>query len=585
MGVGKRLLGGLIAGVLLVMLGGAASALAASSSPLTIATGTHPEDLSVAVDQSGDAVAAWADKSVPGAEVVRWCVVALGGGACSGSGSFTPAGGAPGFTYINGTDVLDEGTTLVILADVEAGTTENESVQEWTSTNGGQSFSAANGGKAVASGNPGGITRMMNAVTLPGGGNIGVGFHTPSEAPTFHSFSLASPTLCGRETTPKTNCADHYATLAAESGVDEVSNDPGNYAANDDGVLGVFRTNYSSGSLACTGGSPFGMAFVFGDGLQSPSNNYNVDPGKADTAWRRGVTLADCGVDYIAVGGGPSGFGVLEDNQITGQTQYHHYDGITNTFDTVPTIVSSAGEQQPSVSQDGAGGVYATYLSGGIGGPVSLSYSYDGGTSWTGPGTLSADPLGAISGLTSAVDYSGHGWASWIENGSVYAQPFTAADAVPPTPTPTPPPPPPAATTAPTKPATAQKAGGQKGPTVTIAAQATSNGETLTFGAGCATVPCTLQATATASETAAAASSTKTHKPKGLTLGKGRFRITKKGTQHLTLKLSPLGRRYFKGKRGKLKVTLAVTQKVGSRSAVTTRALSVDVVRRKRSAR
>ena len=198
-------------------------------------------------------------------------------------------------------------------------------------------------------------------------------------------------------------------------------------------MLGVFRTNYSSGSLACTGGSPFGMAFVFGDGLQSPSNNYNVGPGKANTAWRKGVTLADCGVDYIAVGGGPSGFGVLEDNQITGQTLYHHYDGITNTFDTVPAIVSGAGEQQPAVSQDGAGGVYATYLSGGIGGPVSLSYSADGGTGWTGPGTLSADPLGAISGLTSAVDYSGHGWASWIEDGSVYS-----SRSPPPTPCPRP---------------------------------------------------------------------------------------------------------------------------------------------------
>jgi hypothetical protein len=672
--VGKRLLGGLVAVIFLLLLGGPASALAAGGSPLTIATGTHPEDLSVTVTTGGAAIAVWADKSDPTSNVVRWCVLTPGTGSCGGGGILTLAGGPAPQISVNGTQVLDEGSALVILADVEVAKTEFESIQEWQSTNGGQTFTAVNGGKAVASGNPAADTRGINAVTLPGSTSIGVGFHTPSVAPTFHAFSVADPTTCGRATG---KCPDGFATLAPESGVDEVSNDPASFAANDDGVLGAFRTNYSTGSLACTDGSPFGMAYVFGDGLQSPANNYNVSPGAAAGAWRKGVTLADCGVDYIAAGGGPSGFGVLEDNQLTGQTQYHRFDGITDTFDTTPVVVSGTGEQQPAVSQDGAGAVYATYLSGGIGGPVSLSYSSDGGATWAGPGTLAADPLGAIAGLTSAVNASGQGWASWTENGSVYLQPFTAADAG----TPAPPSPvvtPPASTPAPTTLTTAQKAGGQSGASVTVAAgttgetdqativganaahatgtvsyglystatctaaskvgastvsvsgatvpssspvatalapgkyyweviyggdfanhgsisacgnevltvtspntisgAATTDGQTLTFGAACAVVPCTLQATATAPETAASASAAKPHKAKAITLGKGKFRITKKGTRSLTLKLSARGRRYFAGKHGKVKVSLSVSQKVGPHSVVTQRALSVKVL-------
>ncbi|HEY0279147.1 MAG TPA: hypothetical protein VGC32_12850 [Solirubrobacterales bacterium] len=98
-------------------------------------------------------------------------------------------------------------------------------------------------------------------------------------------------------------------------------------------------------------------------------------------------------------------------------------------------------------------------------------------------------------------------------------------------------------------------------------------------------MPCTLRATVKASETAATASSANGPKAKGVTLGKGKFRIAKKGTQQLTIKLSTVGRRYLKGKSGRLKATLAVTQKVGGDSVVTKRPVSVKVLPRGRSAR
>jgi hypothetical protein len=675
----RRLLAGFVVVVALGLVG-PAGALAVSGSPVAIGTGSSLTGESVAVDANGNAIIAWADQSAPTANVVRWCVLAPGATGCSAGGSLKPGGPPSPQFSVFGTQVLVEGSKLVILADVQVGNVEYESVQQWQSTDGGRTFTATNGGGAIATGNTSPDTRMAGAVTLPGGENVGVGFVTPVAEPSFHAYRLAGATLCGRGS-PQ-NCAGGVATLGKESNPDVVGNPPADFAADGDGVLGVFRTNASSGNLGCAGATPFGMAYVFGTGLQSNSNSYNLSPGVPSTAWRVPVTKADCDVDYIAVGGGPSGFGVLEDNQVTGQTQYHRFDTATAGFDTAPNIVSSVGEQQPSVSQDGAGGVYATYLSHGIGGPISLSYSADGGTTWAGPATLSADPLAAVAGLDSSVDAGGQGWAVWSENGSVFAQPFVAADAgstSPPSVGTAPIPAPGTPAIAPTTLKTSQKGGGQSGASITvpagtsgetdqaaiaganaahatgtvayrlysaptcasasqvaadvvttagavapasqpvsvtlapgryywqatylgdtsnaasasscggevltiadpneIAPAATSDGKTLTFGVACAAVPCSIDATATTAEAGAMARSTGTHKPKPVKLGTGKFKIKKKGTRKLTLKLSAQGRRYFKGKR-KAKVSLAVTEKVKGHTIVTRRAVSVKLLRR-----
>jgi hypothetical protein len=676
--VGKRLLVGLVVAVALV-LSAPIGALAAST-PVPVGTGTYVTGLSVAVEANGTAVASWADQSAPTANVVKWCVLPAGAAACSAGGTLKPAGNPSPQESVYGTQVLVEGSTVVILANVAGGGTEYESVQQWQSTDGGQTFKATNAGGSIASGNTSADTRMTNAVTLPGSLGVGVGFVSPNYQPTFHAFPLANATLCGRATG---KCASGFATLGSETSGDKVSNPPASFAAGADEVLGVFRTNAAAGSFGCSGASPFGMAYVFGIGLQSNSNNYNLSPGVPRTAWSTAVTKADCGVDYLAVGGGPSGFGVLEDNQVTRQTQYHRFDNATASFDTAPNIVSTTGEQQPSVSQDGAGGVYATYLSGGIGGPVSLSYSADGGTTWAGPATLAADPLGSISGLTSSVAAGGQGWAVWSENGSVFAQPFVAADAgaanppsVGPTPTPAPPSTPPAM--APTTLSTSQKAGAQSGASITVPAGttgitdqatiaganaahatgtvayrlyssptctgseiaasvvsangplapasqpvstalapgryywqatylgdaangasasacgsavltvaspneigsgATIDGQQVTVSVSCAQFPCTVEANLTTPENGATASAAKTHKPKPITLAKGKFKIKKKGARPLTLKLSAKGRSYFKGK-SKAKATLAVTQKIKGHSFVTRKTVTVKRSRR-----
>ncbi len=190
-------------------------------------------------------------------------------------------------------------------------------------------------------------------------------------------------------------------------------------------MLAIFETDFSNGPLACTPG--FGTAYAYGSGDQGAGNSYDVSPGSPGSAWKVPVSQADCNVEYPAVGGGPSGFGVLEENTTTHDIVYHPFDQATDNFATPEaTIAASQGELDPSVSQDGSGGVYATFLLGGGGGPISLAYSSDGGKVWAGPATLDPDTDGGASGLTSSVGVSGQGWAAWTDNGSVFAQQFKA---------------------------------------------------------------------------------------------------------------------------------------------------------------
>ena len=120
--------------------------------------------------------------------------------------------------------------------------------------------------------------------------------------------------------------------------------------------------------------------------------------------------------------------------------------------------MASKGELYPSLSQDGFGGIYATYLRGGSGGPLTLSYSANGGSDWSGA-TINSNKDGGAAYLTSSINPVGQGWAAWLDNGAVIAEPFGEVDAI--------------------KPAF-------------LKASAKSNGKTVTLRGGCSIVPCSL---------------------------------------------------------------------------------------------
>jgi hypothetical protein len=461
---GACLVGGLALSVVLAF----ATNAFASGTPVNVGTPYEVDGLAVATDNAGDAVLVWAnDKDLPPitTDIVQYCVLPVGATGCTHSGNLIPADNA---SHVDHVQVLDEGSTIVVLADVygASGThsEEYEPEQEWQSTDGGATFSIVDGGKSVTTGVLSADTQPLSAVTLPGTDVLGYGWDTAgSSPPTFNAFPLTSPPQCSVK-----ECTAGFASLEPNTNPDQIGNRGGQFAAQGGatpGVFGIFETEFSNGPLGCPGPgtASFGTAYVYGTGNQSSTNNYNVSPGTANSAWRVAISQADCDVEYPAAAGGPSGFGVLEDNLAANQAVYHRFDQSTDKFDTPLATVAPEFEEQPSVSQDGAGGIYATYLSG-FGGAIRLAYSGDGGNTWS-ANTLNPDSDGGADHLTSNVNAAGQGWATWTDNGSVYAQSFQASDAISPVISP------PAPTTAAaTTLATTQTSGTATGASLTIPA-------------------------------------------------------------------------------------------------------------------
>jgi hypothetical protein len=446
----------LLAGASTLVFAGAAIAAGA---PVNVGTPFASGPPSVAVDAAGNAIVAWANtKDLPPVtvDIVQYCLLPVTGTACIHSGNLTPAGGA---SHIDSVQTLVHGSTIVILADVfGAASASFEPVQEWQSTDDGATFTQLNGGQSVTNGNQGADTVPLNSVVMPGGNGLGFGWETAgSSPPTFNAFPLTSPPVCSEA---PSGCAAGFAKLEPATNPDTVGNGGGQVATqggNSPGVLGIYSTDNTNGPFGCSNAQtvPFGTAFAFGTGSQlAGSNDYNISPGTPGSAWRTALAQGDCNVEFYAVAGGPSGFGVLEDDDLTGTTVYHAFDAATQRFDTPMVTVSPKGEQEAAISQDDAGGIYATFLSTGAGGPVVFAYSYNGGTTWSGPSTLDANSGQGINHLTSMVSGSRQGWAAWLDNGSVFAQSFTAADSVPPP--------------APVTIATSQTAGATVGSSITV---------------------------------------------------------------------------------------------------------------------
>jgi hypothetical protein len=420
----------------------AVNALAVTGTPINIGTPYESGPPSVAVDSSGTAYIAWAnekDLAPVTTNIVQYCVLPAGASGCSHTGNLAPADNG---AYIDGIHVLVDGSTIVILADVygtsggSAGDYEPE--QEWQSTDGGATFSIVNSGLSVTDGILSADTGPLSAVLVPGTNELGFGWNTAGGPPTFNAFPLTSAPECSTQqcdgTPIKSGGPYPFAELEPNTNPDTISNAGGQFASQlgtDPGVLGIFNTDFSNGPFACAPG--FGTAYAYGSGAQSSTNNYNISPGTANSAWKVAAAQADCNVDEPAVAGGPSGFGVLDNDTAHNNIVYHRFDQTNENFDTPDvTIAANQGEQSPAVSQDGSGGVYATFLLGGGGGPISLAYSYNGGTSWIGPAALNPNTDGGANKVTSSVGASGQGWAAWVDNGSVYAQQFVATDAIPP---------------------------------------------------------------------------------------------------------------------------------------------------------
>ena len=111
-----------------------------------------------------------------------------------------------------------------------------------------------------------------------------------------------------------------------------------------------------------------------------------------------------------AVSGGSGGLGVLQDDDDTATAVYQPFDQASMKFDTPSHTVADTYVDAGSLSQDGAGGIFATYTLGGPAGPIALSYSADAGAASVGPKTLDANGDKGADWLTSSVGATGRGW-------------------------------------------------------------------------------------------------------------------------------------------------------------------------------
>ena len=451
--VRRALLAGAIASLLAcVMLVASGDAFALSGTPMKVGEPFTNEQPAVAVDATGTADIVWANTRLA-KNTVEYCVLPIGASGCSHSGALTPAGGSE--PHIDRVQVLAVGGTIVVLADVYGVSEEHAPEQEWQSTDGGATFAVVNSGKSVADGTLSADATPLNSVVVPGTGALGYGWDEISltsgfgDTPTFDEFPLNSPSTCtpasGTDYPPNCPANEFFAALEPEElAVDQIGNANGAIASrlvSDPGVLGVFETDFNNPPLCA---HQFGMAYAYGSGDQSATNSYDISPGKTHSAWKVSVSQGDCNVSNPAAGGGASGLGVVENDLADGFTVYHAFDQEHEDFDTPMVPIASQQERDASVSQDGTGVIYTTYL--GPDGSIRLAASTTGGVSWTGPATLYPDPSGEAANVTSSVSVSGQGWVVWTQSGEVLAQPFDEADAVPPAPSPphesTPPPPP-----------------------------------------------------------------------------------------------------------------------------------------------
>ena len=516
---------------------------------------------SIAVNSSGNALIAWDDdKDLGGSDnFVQYCVIAVGATGCAASGNLVLADEAK---FIDGVQAIVDGGTFVILADVFGAqgveSSHYEPEQEWQSTDGGATFSLVNGGKSVTSANLSADTGPLNAVIVPGTGVLGFGWETAAGPPTFNAFPLVSPSECSNGSP----CS--FATLEPNTNPDVLTNGGGTLAAEagaTPGVLGVYSTLFNDGGpFACPSNTPDGMAFAYGAGNQGATDSYNISPGSANSAWRAPATQGECGVEYFTVAGGASGFGILGDDEGTHTTFYQRFDPTNVTFaDTPKVTVSSQGELNPSLSQDGAGGIYATYMNDGSGGPIVLSYSSDGGASWRGPGVLHA--FDGLDHPKSAVNGAGQGWVTWTNGGSVFAQPFVAADAVSPVSSPP---------------------EGTQGGQVKLGGGGSSNGKTITITVTCESPPCTF--TITITETSAQQSSisrTERKKARPKSLAHGKVTVHKHGTQKVTLGLTKAGKKFMAAHHGTVKLLAAVSQTIAGHERHLTKTIKVKISKHK----
>lgn len=572
--------------IIAVGLGAAAPAAAsAASAPFQIGTfpelSTNIELTSVDVDAAGTAYVAWPDLNK---NVVDYCVLPDGASACAESGALSPVlepGANPQsqpsvpslapFGHV--VEVMVNGGTVSIIAGTTGPADEAtpgtggwlQETEMWQAPDGTGNFTLVNNGNSVAYPQP----RVQNpepgysnyvepsyfndGVVVPGSGELGEFDFSPDGPPSFEAFPQTNPPACSELSHPP--CA--FATLEPSSNPDPVSNysylvdrQIASESGPNPGILGIDLTFDATGPFSCTppglgpNGTHLSDVYVYGSGLQSATNDYNISAGQPNSAWKVAATQIpdECPAGVSAIAGGPSGFGLFEAASSSGTSvlRYRPFDSASASFDKpAVTVDPYTSASTIGLSQDGAGNIYATGFvqqqgagspnaAAASGAPLALFYSGDGGKTWQGPGPLESTVQPGFQRSESAVGSDGKGWMVITAAGSVYALEFSAADA-----------------------ASSFSAGVSAPPPVT-------NGS-VTVPLSCYAVPCTVTTTLSG----AVARAARFGLAASAVLGTGSVQITQHGVQNVKIRLSAAGAAALEASGGKLPVSLNESTALG----------------------
>ena len=424
--VRRSLIGCIAAGAMVLAFAASAEAV---SSPFTIGANTSglPSQPAVAVDSTGAAYIVWDDQIATGSQptdtVLNFCKVLTAAPHCSPVELQVPNPSQARF--FDPPSVLVSGTTVRVFEDVDGAANGQDGVDEWLSTDGGATFtqfpfSLSNTEVGDTEG-----TGPMPVIPLFGD-NVGFGYVSAIQNPMFQANSLTAPQNYSAATKP----TPPSASLNPSPNSYVVGNLGGEFASQlvgTTGILGVFQ-------LLETGPCPSseGLAYSYATLSAATTNGaLNTTTGQPGSPWSP-LGEVTCNAEYPAVTSGRDGLGVLATNDADLSAEKVQFRRFTppSTWGAPVTVANNAG-LEPTVSQDGVGGMYAIFVNNDHG--LQLAYSSDGGSAWSGPVTLFGIKNDAAPGsVASAVSSEGQGWAVYAFQGTEYAQPFVAADALPP---------------------------------------------------------------------------------------------------------------------------------------------------------
>ena len=369
----------------------------------------------VAVDASGTAYVVWQQSATK----LSFCKLASAATGCRPV-TLQVADTASDEFFGPPSVMLEPGHIYVL--DVVDGSSELDGINEWVSTDGGTSFSLEPhavgfvGGNSEAAGPP---------IELPGG-NFGAGYIIPGSNPAFQANSLAAPSDESGASGPA------FATLnpqpASAYTVGNLGGAFGSQLVGSPGVLGVFEALPGKNSSPCPSSASNALVYAYAPvTAKTTSAELSGSPG-GPSPWRP-LAEVDCDGADPAIGGGPSGLGLLETNEAHEPNpgpivQYRHFSP-SSGFGSAVTLATGEAGGDATLSQDGSGHIFATWLDDETG--VNLAYSTDGGTTWSKPQILFSNggkPSG-ITLLSSAVGANGQGWAVYSVGRQEYVQRFS----------------------------------------------------------------------------------------------------------------------------------------------------------------